>query len=243
MAMPKLPRMSTVNRALEKQAGKDQALQTEEQGVAARYEAERQPARSALEKMLTMQAPTLDQNTEFRKAQTDLLQQLTQRAMGQGPSIAQQQFQQAGNTALQKSMGAIRAATGANAALAGRTAALGGTNMLGNLAAESGMARLKEQQDAQTMLGRLAGEGRQQDTTLGATNIDALVKTIAAQQMAAKGLLDSAATRYEGHYNRGAQVKTAKAGQGGGDTNWEGVLATIAGSAIPAILADKKKTP
>jgi len=238
MPFSTLPKSSRIKSALQSSAAKDAAIKAEDQAVSDRYEAERQPARDALTSMLGTAAPTMDQNTEFRQAQTQLLQQLAQRAQGQGPSIAQQQFQQAGNAALQKSMGAIRAATGGNAALAGRTAALGGTNMLGNLAAESGMARLKEQQDAQAALGQLSAQGRQQDTTVGAANMEALLKTIAARQAAADQLLGSAATRYEGHYNRGAQVQAAKAGQKQGQSDSDflkGLIATGVGGYVSTL--------
>jgi hypothetical protein len=201
------------------------------------YVAERKISRDVLQGIAGHEVPGVTAaavDPTFRNAQVQLLQQLTQRAQGQGPSIAQQQFQQAGNTALQKSMGAIRAATGTNAALGGRTAALASTNLLGNIAAESGMARLREQQDAQKMLGDLAGsgrlgdlQGRQQDINMGLSNAEIALKNAAVRQGAADRLLSDTFGRYEGHYERGNRGDIAKAAGSGKPSLEDQVLGTV----------------
>lgn len=222
----------------EKQAAGAAAAQAEAQATADAYNAERAKPRGALESIMGTTVPGVTAaalDPRFRDSQLQLLDQLTRQSQGQGPSLAQMQFKQAGNTALQKAMGAIRAASGTNAALGGRTAALASTNLLGNIAAESGMARLKEQQDAQSALAALAGAGRtgdlqarQQDIGLGASNAEIALKNLAVQQSAAGGLLDETGRRFEGHYNRGAQVAAAAGGKRGG--GGDGVLPAVLGA-------------
>lgn len=223
--------------AAAKQARKGEAAQAASEAMAADYDTERGVGRSALERIANTTVPGVTAaslDPRFRDSQLALMEQLTAQAQGKTPSLAQMQFQQAGNTALQKAMGAIRAATGTNAALGGRTAALASTNMLGNLAAESGMMRLKEQQDAQSALAQLASAGRtgdlqtrQQDIGLGTSNADIAMRNLQTQAAAAGGLLDETGRRYEGVYNRGAQVETAKAGRGG---QAPGILPAILGA-------------
>lgn len=232
-----------------KSDARDAAARAESEAVAARYDAERAVARNPMERILGTTVPGVTAaalDPRFRDAQLQLMDQLTRQSQGQGPSLAQMQFQQAGNTALQKAMGAIRAATGTNAALGGRTAALASTNLLGNLAAESGMARLKEQQDAQKVLSELATAGRlgdyqtrQQDINLGATNAEIALKTLATQVNAAGGLLDDTGRRFEGNYNRGAQVAASKQG---GKSGGDGLMPTVLSTA-GAIIASKYGSP
>lgn len=99
----------------------------------------------------------------FRQYQMGLAQQLQQQAMGQGPSLAQLQLQQATDRTLNQSLGAIRAATGPNAALAGRTAALAASQQLGGAGNASAQLRLQEQQQAQQQLAGLSTQGRTAD--------------------------------------------------------------------------------
>lgn len=102
----------------------------------------------------------------FRNYQMQLAQQLQNQAMGQGPSLAQMQLQQATDRTLNQSLGAIKAGLGGqNGALAARTASLAASNQLAGLGQQSGMLRLQEQQQAQQALAQLANQGRGQDTT------------------------------------------------------------------------------
>lgn len=220
-----------------KRAQGQAAREAEAAQVAQQYNDERNAGRGILERISNTTVPGVTAaalDPRFRDSQLKLMDQLTAQAEGRGPSLAQMQFQQAGNTALQKAMGAIRAATGTNAALGGRTAALASTNLLGNIAAESGMARLKEQQDAQNALAGLTVAGRtgdlqtrQQDINLGTANADSAIKQLGVQTQAGSELLGDTRTRYENHYNRGAQGDAAKAKAGGGG----GFLPAILGAA------------
>jgi hypothetical protein len=116
--------------------------------------------------------PTFD--PRFKNAQTSLLTQLQDRAAGRGgPSLAEMQQKQAGNKAMQNTLGAVRAGTGSNAALAARTAALAGGNQMANLANESAMMRMREQQDAQSQIAGLAAQGRQGGATEAGMSMDA----------------------------------------------------------------------
>ena len=116
--------------------------------------------------------PTFD--PRFKNAQTGLLTQLQDRAAGRGgPSLAEMQQKQAGNKAMQNTLGAVRAGTGSNAALAARTAALAGGNQMANLANESAMMRMREQQDAQNAVAGLATQGRQGGVAEAGLGMDA----------------------------------------------------------------------
>ncbi len=99
----------------------------------------------------------------FRQYQMGLAQQLQQQAMGQGPSIAQEQLKQATDRTMQQSLGNIKAGMGANSALAARTAAMSGSQQLGQMGGNSAILRLQEQQQAQQMLGQVSGQARGQD--------------------------------------------------------------------------------
>ena len=227
-----------------KSDARDDAANAQAAEFRAKYDAERAIGRSPLERIANATVPGVTAaalDPRFRDSQISLLDQLTAQSQGKGPSLAQMQFQQAGNTALQKSMGAIRAATGSNAALAGRTAALASTNMLGNLAAESGMMRLKEQQDAQSALATLASAGRtgdlqsrQQDIGLGVSNADIAIRNAQVQAAAAGGLLDETGRKFEGDLNRQAQMTATKSG-GGADPLMSSLIG--AGGAILAAKA------
>lgn len=233
-----------------KRAEGQSARAVEAAQVAQAYNDERNTSRGMLEGMANTTVPVVTAaalDPTFRNSQMELLQQLTRQSKGEGPSLAQMQFQQAGNTALQKAMGAIRAATGPNAALGGRTAALASTNMLGNIAAESGMARLKEQQDAQNQLAALAASGRtsdlqarQQDIGLGTSNAELAIKNLAQRQAAAGELLGDTRARFEGHYNRGVQGQAQK---GGGSDGLLGGLLGAGGAILASTFASPAAAP
>lgn len=99
-------------------------------------------------------------NDTFESTQLGLLQQLKDQAAGKGMSLAQMQQKQASNKALQNTLGSVRAGLGSNAALTARTAALAGGNQMADIANQSAMLRLKEQQDAQTALANMASQGQ-----------------------------------------------------------------------------------
>jgi len=62
---------------------------------------------------------------------------------------------------------------GSNAALSARTAALAGGNQMANLANESAMMRMREQQDAQSQIAGLAAQGRQGGVAEAGLGMDA----------------------------------------------------------------------
>lgn len=100
----------------------------------------------------------------FKNYQMQLAQQLQNQAMGQGPSLAQMQLQQATDRTLNQSLGAIKSGMGGqNAALAARTAALASSQQLAGMGQQSGMLRLQEQQQAQEALAGLSNQARTQD--------------------------------------------------------------------------------
>ncbi len=131
----------------------------------------------------TIQAGNVD--PAFRNYQLGLAQQLQQQAMGQGPSLAQLQLQQATDRSMNQSLGAIRAATGPNAALAGRTAALAAAQQMGAAGNQSAQLRLQEQQAAQNALAGLTAQGRTADQATQNAQIQAQTAN-AQQQLAAQ---------------------------------------------------------
>jgi hypothetical protein len=190
--------------------------QTKQQAITTDLDKERGATRAHLEALAKQSAPQVYAGIAdpfWMDRQKQLAGTLETRAKGEGPSLAQMQFQQASNTALQKSLGAIRAATGANPALAGRTAALASTNLMGNLAAESGMARLKEQQDAQAALASLLNQGqtasfntRGQDLSIQELNAKLAAQKY-GQDLTTQGtLLGDTARRFEAT-RPGAKIK------------------------------------
>ena len=104
---------------------------------------------------------------QFRQGQLGLMSQLQDQAAGRGPSLAQMQLQQASerNMANSLALGATQAGgmrgTGALRAILGQQGAIGQ-----QLAADSAMMRLQEQQQAQGMLGGLMSGARGQDLGL-----------------------------------------------------------------------------
>lgn len=221
----------------DKDAAAAQQRAAEAQKIGDTYNAERDASRIAMQDLINSSAPQITAGTidpMWRQKQADLIAQLTNQASGQGQSLAQQQFQQASNTALQKTMGAIRAATGSNAALNARTSALASTNLLGNMASESGMARLKEQQDAQNALAGLLAQGRtadmqqrQQDIAMSQANADVALKNKGLSGDLLSQLLGNTTTRYENHYNRTSNEGMAsKKGAGGSNSMLPAILQT-----------------
>lgn len=178
----------------------------------------------------------------WRQKQAELVATLQAQASGQGPSLAQQQFQQASTSALQKAMGAVRAGTGSNAALNARTAALASTNVLGDVAAQSGMARLKEQQDAQAALAAALANGRTadmqqrgQDIQLGQTNANQAIQQQQIQADIYKSLLGDTTNRYESIYNRGLDAQKIKAAGGASNNSLLPAAIGAAGGIVGSI--------
>jgi len=101
---------------------------------------------------------------QFRNAQMGLVSQLQNQAAGQGPSIAQMQLQQGADRNLANAI-AMRAG-GQGGGLAMRNIAQQRADIGQQLAGQAGIQRLQEQQQAQQMLGGVAGGARGQDIGL-----------------------------------------------------------------------------
>jgi hypothetical protein len=115
-----------------------------------------------------MQAATIDptQQGQFRGMQMSLAQQLLAQSQGQGPSLAQMQLQQASDRNFSQALAMAQSTRGAGAAGAVRQLANQRASIGQQLAADSGMLRLQEQQQAQGLLGQVAGTARNTDVGL-----------------------------------------------------------------------------
>lgn len=99
--------------------------------------------------------------------QNQVAAQLAARASGQGPSIADMQAAQARQQNQAAIMSQLASARGGANPLAARTAMM--ANVAGNaqIDRDSMMAKIQEQQQAQQLLGQVAGQGRASDIQLG----------------------------------------------------------------------------
>jgi len=118
----------------------------------------------------------------FRNQQLQLAQQLMGQATGQGDSLAQEQLQQAtdANIAQQRAMAA--SGRGANLGLAQKLAMTNAGQAQQQLAGQSAIARLQEQQGAQNMLGNVLGQGRSGDINVGQLGVQQRGQDIQNQQ-------------------------------------------------------------
>ena len=225
-----------------KKAGKEQEQKDSAVQVAAKQAAERQqsidPLRAIAEKSApVMKAPEVDPT--FRNAQMDLLRQLQGQANGTAPSLAQMQQKQASNKAMQNTLGAIRSGIGSNAALGARTAALAGGNQMADLANQSAMLRLKEQQDAMNAIAGVSGQGRAGDATTRGQDIGVMAGNNQAEMQqralgagAYQAILNSNVGQQEGAANRAAAIAARPTASKPDLINQ---LLPVAGSAIGAI--------
>lgn len=122
-------------------------------------------------------------NDPFRAGQTQLLAQLQAQAAGTGPSIAQNQLKMGQEQALANNIAMANSARGGANPLAARAALQQNAQQSGAMAMEAANLRLAEQQQAQGLLGNVAGAGRQGD--LGQQQL-AQQGAIAQQDLAAK---------------------------------------------------------
>lgn len=103
---------------------------------------------------------------QFRQGQLGLMSQLQGQANGTGPSIAQGQLQRASDANLAQSMAMAQSmgGMGAGAGLRGISQQRAGVGQ--QLASDSGLLRLQEQQQAQGLLANVTAGGRGQDIGL-----------------------------------------------------------------------------
>lgn len=121
----------------------------------------------------TMAPTTLDQtaSNESRTYQDFLAKQLQQQASGQGPSLAQGQFQNNLDQSIAAQHAMAASATGGNIGLAQRQAAVNTGNLNLQAANQAAQLRMQEQLAAEGLLGTTAGTMRGQD--LGAATTQA----------------------------------------------------------------------
>jgi len=140
---------------------------------------------------------------QFRNAQLGLVSQLQQQASGQGPSLADMQLRQGADRNLANAIAMQASQRGGMAGgLAMRNIAQQRADIGQNLAAQSGMQRLQEQQQAQQMLGGISGGARGQDIGLATSQAELGQQAALANQSAAlqqQALNDKMA----GFYNTG----------------------------------------
>lgn len=175
------------------------------------------------------------QDLRFADAQNNLMTQLQGRIDGTTPSLAEMQQKQAGNKALQNTLGAVRSGLGANAALSARTAALAGGNQMADLAANSAMLRLKEQQDAQSQMAALAAQMQQAQLAQQQMGLDASKTNQAAalSQMNMQNQMEQA--RLDAAAKLGAAALSApqtSSSGGGGLMDFLKVAAPVAGTVL-----------
>lgn len=106
------------------------------------------------------------QQAQFRQGQLGLANQLWGQATGQGPSIADAQLRQASDRNMAQAMALGASQRGGARAGALRDIANQRASISQQLAADSGLLRLQEQQQAQGLLGNVLGAGRGQDIGL-----------------------------------------------------------------------------
>ena len=117
------------------------------------------------ERAATAQIQTADQ-AQARQQQLALGAQLAAQAAGTAPSVAEMQAKKAGERALAAQMAMQAGSSGSTAPLAQRTAARNQASIGADIANQSAVLRLQEQQAAQKALGDLAGQVRTQDISL-----------------------------------------------------------------------------
>jgi hypothetical protein len=124
----------------------------------------------------------LDPQAQVRAQQMNLAQQLQAQAAGTAPSIAEMQAKRQGERALAATLAQQAGQTGPGAALSRREAARGLQATQADIAAESGLLRLQEQQAAQQQLGQLTGQVRGQDISVATTQAESDLKAQLANQ-------------------------------------------------------------
>jgi hypothetical protein len=106
--------------------------------------------------------PNLGRNAAAEMQQGQLLQRLQQQAMGQGPSLAQMQANQALSQGRQQ-LESMAVTDRRNPALARRNAMLQGGMLSGRIQQQAMMGRVAEQQNAQQALAEAINQARMAD--------------------------------------------------------------------------------
>lgn len=109
------------------------------------------------------QGPQGTQQDQARNGQMALVQQLQNQASGQGPSLAQMQFQKASDQNMSQAMALGQSQRGAGQGGMMKGIQTQQANIGQGMANDSGMMRLQEQMAAQNQLGQNLGQMRGQD--------------------------------------------------------------------------------
>jgi len=125
-------------------------------------------------------------NARNTRARQDQFAQALQDSMnGQGPSLAQKQYQQAADRAIKQQAGAVASNRSMNPALAGRTAAYGAGDIMANAAQGSAQLREQEKLNAQQQLGQALQAQRGQDIGMAGLSSQGLQSLTGMQNQAA----------------------------------------------------------
>lgn len=117
---------------------------------------------------------------QFRNQQQSLIEALTRQANGEGPSLAQMQLRNATDRNMAQAM-AMQASAGGDPALAMRNVANERAGIGQQMAGQSAMARLEEQNRAQSMLGQALAGARGQD--IQASGLDVQMQALNDQMV------------------------------------------------------------
>lgn len=117
-----------------------------------------------------MQAAQMSrEDIEFRKRQLELANMLQAQASGQGPSLAQNQLQQANEQALKQQMALAASQRGGNLQMAQRQAAINIGDLQQQNALQSAQLAMQEQMAARQQLEGILGSARGQDIAVDTT--------------------------------------------------------------------------
>jgi hypothetical protein len=184
-------------------------------------------------------APTINQNTQFRGGQTQLSNLLMDRAQGRG-SVAEQQMQQGVDLANQRQLALAAGARPGNAAMAFRMAGQNmGSNMM-DLAGQTAIARAAEANQAANSLGGVLAQGRGADDQLAMAQAQMQQNQMGINDAARQGLLGGSLAASQAQQQGGQnyeQNRTQRFGSVmGAPTNEEVLMGGLQGVAKGAMM-------
>lgn len=107
---------------------------------------------------------------QFKGDQRGLISQLQDQASGKGPSVAEAQFKMAADRGQAQQMSMAASQRGRSGGLAGRNAMMNTAAMNQDLAGQSAIARMQEQQAAQNQLGTQINYGMNSEANIASQN-------------------------------------------------------------------------
>lgn len=186
----------------------------------------------------TAQTAQMDmtQQEQQRQAQLDLGQQLAAQASGEAPSVAAMQAKQQGDRALAAQLALQAGQSGSAVPLAMRTAAQQQAGIGAEIANQSAILRLQEQQAAQKAAGELATNVRGQDINVASTQAGMEQQTNIANLQAQVADMDR--TLRADLANQGVDLDKAKADAANGNAMALANLSTATQNADRLLRAD-----